>query len=1705
MEIEDSITVADPNTPSTLERSVGFSAPQPRFAIDEPQTINPSDLQIFPQTIAPSKLTLAPIAPAVPKTKVPLPPTPSHVAPLDTLKSPEKVGSVAKVEESVKVEKLDGDLPPKTPTKAPESAPASTKKTPASAGKLTVELKGPINQGEYVEVPDSPEAPLNLSTRKRKRAGDDDDELLNTSLDQRQRADAAMQDLTKNLNEIFNAVGQAFSSNGSTSYMVILVNSLDGQEATLTSSTHQKVQASLQKVLNLGSFPEVPLEDLLRLQELSAATLRHMENLELRVDDTWGDAEVQTWIQQIPDVETAIKAARTALRIMSGGREDKQLYSEETIQLCIDLFKSVMDGIIVPIVELRNSGGSSRLFKALLPHKKALAPIFTNSQRLFDLMATLVTSMELSDSVINTLEFAAQKLIFVENAHHEKDSAVGVQKFDGLRHVAMNMLCQIFIVNPAQRGGIFDEILTSLEKLPVGKQSARQFKLADGGHIQPVSALIMRLVQSSSGKVDEGKEKKRPTIAGVDDEPEEEQANSRGPILYTIKTEADGGDNHNTAVDELKTSMSQLVDEARRNAHYVVGFIVNRALKSTKSGDTPYRNLLDLFVEDFTTCLDSPDWPAAELLLRFMMMRMFQLTEGEKTPAPARNMALDVLGTMGAAISRLRSHVRKTATSIDMGSDELVRFLSDLATSALERSSRAEHVVSWSGPYRATLEYLEDKCSDDPHLKSAISFVISDWANSLCTGYEASREDQEERDQEFGRLAYRLRMMLENRRWLSTEYSFKAVSQNHAKLAYAIILLRSPLFEAFGSILNVVFGAMSSDQATVRSKSLKSVNQVLETDPSILDGDSMVIPLILQCSNDSSPQVRDSALGLIGKCISMRPNLEEALTPRVIDRFVDAGIGARKRAMKLARDIYLRNRSRQIRGAIANGLLLRVQDPDEGVRDLARQMIEEVWFAPFYNSDNTPALQAALTDHVSLMIQIVKSGNVAAVLDKVLQSILGNQGKPAEGPLGVCTKLVANMFELIDTLDSDDPAIPGGRDALQVLMIFAKADAKLFTFEQIRLLKPHLSSFSTKEDLHVFRAAVVIYRRVLPILSTVHSQFFIDVRTQLLGTIGKISRILLDDVIACVWIICGLVNSFTPLARLSQSSLTAIQKIRQGQLNQQSLVLFQRYSIIVGMVGKHCDLDPQIQVFKEKFPAWKGKTVPSLMVDMLVPFALPGKPEPARKAALDAIGLVCQSWPRNYASPNVYTTFQNVFDDKVPVLEDMILSSFKEFLLVEEKRSEEAAAAEKAGDGEKTRELTVMGGTNYDDVASATTQRFLKEITRIALSSQDDHAVLAIEVLGSINRQGLVHPKETGVTFITLQTCANPKISELAFQEYRSLHEKHETVLEREYAKAMQSVFAYQRDVVKDVRGATVNPFHSKLHLLMEVLKISKSKNRQRFLEKLCVQVDFDPVKLNAQTQTPFEVLFARFILENLAFFEYVTVGEVVATLAAMEKIITTTGSGLAHLIESEVFNVRMDVDSAPVMGPDGQPIDAQPLAGVNVDNKRLRRLTAGAMILLCLSDTHTYLRRQYSLGRHSRDAKAKTGGSKDLAKAPVKSQTVTGDKFWEEIAGHMQGLASHADMIKTCRNFVEVMSYDKDFKVPDENDLDGEENPGTPSDQEEAPEPGSGRGRKRKGGGTPGRPNKRARSTSRPRKRGRPKKAAEDLDAEGEMDEEWI
>ena len=357
-----------------------------------------------------------------------------------------------------------------------------------------------------------------------------------------------------------------------------------------------------------------------------------------------------------------------------------------------------------------------------------------------------------------------------------------------------------------------------------------------------------------------------------------------------------------------------------------------------------------------------------------------------------------------------------------------------------------------------------------------------------------------------------------------------------SRIAYALTVLSMEFCRQFDYILKILLDSVTSEQITVRTRSLKSVTQMLEKDPSLLDRARSVKTLITSCATDASPMVRDSALTLIGKCIGLRPALEQDFLRHVLKLSDDPATGVRKRSMKLLKDIYLRNTEKNIKTIISDSLLQRVKDTDTGVSDLARQTFEEIWFLPYNTlpdlADASVPNKLALRTQVGLIISTVQRGErVSSVLVHLLQDILSNKSKSNVANFKVCKSIVATAFEIMIDLTQVAEGLEQ-RTILQTLTVFARANARLFTPDQLHNLQPYITNLSGKDDLDLFKSIVIIFRCVLPVLPTIQQALLQDIQKALLQSVSRLAKGELNEVAECLWTINGTLQNHEKLIKM---------------------------------------------------------------------------------------------------------------------------------------------------------------------------------------------------------------------------------------------------------------------------------------------------------------------------------------------------------------------------------------------------------------------------------------------------------------------------------------------------------------------------------------------------------------------------------------------
>jgi cohesin loading factor subunit SCC2 len=545
-----------------------------------------------------------------------------------------------------------------------------------------------------------------------------------------------------------------------------------GELLVLRQSALARLSEAVSKLVNLGCFSLIPAKRVLLLQSLCEPLITATSQLSLDLGTSGGDDVVI----RLAKAQSGLKACKLVLLTMNEGCDDRRICSEDHIQAVVRLLKHVLNSCIMPVVECRRTGSSSELFALVSQYKDDVLPVLRLCGNILTQVAVLIGKIRLGGITLSPIESLSIDIIFAQNGEKEADSVLGIQKFESFRQKAMDVLAQIFAWYSEQRESMAIEILNNLERLSDKRASARHFRSAREVPIMLVSALFMRFVQAAASNNAARKESPYPKVElKVEDSEAEDGSEDSGSEAHFSNSKprkATNGHVHN-----LGEIAIQLEQDAKKIAGLIASTLVTRAENVSKSGDKPFRNLLDLFIEDLCHVLGSPEWPAASLFLESLLSIMISLTQNSKEKGvQAADMGLAAMGSMGVGIIDFMSRLRHIKRSLDVSQSELASKLVPLADDALKNNINLKDVLRLDGPYRVVLEslpgYLNPQGSqanrDDPHLRSLSGYYATSWANAFYKAFKNS--DEHERRHQFAvNLEKHIKNVIMDPNWLSKE------------------------------------------------------------------------------------------------------------------------------------------------------------------------------------------------------------------------------------------------------------------------------------------------------------------------------------------------------------------------------------------------------------------------------------------------------------------------------------------------------------------------------------------------------------------------------------------------------------------------------------------------------------------------------------------------------------------------------------------------------------------------------------------------------------------------------------------------------------------------------------------------------------------------------------------------------------------------
>ncbi|KAL5418032.1 hypothetical protein PMIN06_004879 [Paraphaeosphaeria minitans] len=1486
------------------------------------------------------------------------------------------------------------------------------------------------------------------------------------------------------------------------------ISTMDSDMTVMTSDALKTLYDRVMSVYATKCFSSVPVETIIQIHSICDPLIVMADQSSL-----FSEGELDSWTRDLATVESALKAAKLVLTVMLEGPSDRRTTSEDLLTAIVRSMKRVLESCIFNVLAASRKDTDTGIFTYATDHRPEISAVLRLCTSVEDLLAQTIRKFTLPDSALYDVEFLALALLVHPNSDSEKDSVLGIQQFERLRRAAMDVVTNIFAFRPDHQKQILDEILSSLEKLPDKGSNTRQFKSVQEEPIMTVSAIFMQFVQVAATHTQDQRTKATSDLREDDSSTEDDSdSDSDEDRRHARKKKSGKG----SASAEATTD--RLMNNAKLVAQTIATTLTERAKNVTKSGDKPFRNLLDMFVDDFCKVLGSPEWPAADLLL----VPLFHLMCKYRNDSSNRNMALSILGTMGCGILDFKKRTRQLRRDIDVSQSDLSAKLYRLTEEILEDDShtiKRSDVIALKDPYRMIVESLPDylKVTDDLedlHLLSVRGCYVSCWLDFISQVVSQDKDAAE--DPDIIELQKKVRLMALEPKWTSQEYKYQTVSKSESRLAAGATTVKNRFCRYFPTIVSVMFEQVRVGGAQQKTSAIRNIDSFLTKDSHAIS--DVHVNALIRNLGDGSPSVRATVLSLISKCWKSNPAIGRLCLPSVLQMTRDTHNEPKKRAISLLKSFYTKSESLEAKVQIVTALLPASQDHENTVADMARQALEEVWLKVLdtkaHGDENRLKLQRV--ERVSLIVQTVQraqrleSTDSMQAFERFFYKALAKSAPNAAVNFQICKNLVADLVEGVISPDSMAEDYTQN-SVLQTLSIFARVSPGMFTLDQIQRLKLYIIDPKTAEDIEILSSTVTVFRFVIPYLSNIPTQFADDVWRLLGVAISKLAQAAASGTILgkntllgvghCMWIIKGVAtNGLAKLLAVVGSSLVqllqAVAMASDPRMQEAQKKRIMSWLTIIGTFGKVCDWTEFVAQFHNSVANSARKIVankpaaekqlktllnPSGMAPSLIlletvrVFTKQAWVLDIRESAMCAVCEVCQGCPDLFRRADVDTTFKVVFKNDINSLKQIVLSQFHEYFVKKEQQSQKEGSIEQeetAPDDAKNG-VSRMGTTfeaSPDQVnVSYLARSFLQAIVDIALQNDNELALVATKTIVSVSRQGLVHPKEVGPVLIAIGSSPNPQLSEVVASEHNAIHAKHESSFHNEYMDAIKMAFEYQRDVFHDPHGMTKPPdCKPKMAHVLNIMKDGSRKTVKTFISNLLGKVDFKLSELVEPTVSLNELLYTQFCLENLALFDVAKMEDVSLIIIALESIVLkNTGPSVGVAIETEMpkqapapQQPRLPQDAAGnFLAPDTAMQDAMRDDHISVSDDRLTQITRACMMLQMMWETRCFIRKAYNI-------KAPRISKTALQNTASRNNLIKGADLWEKFAHIFNAMETRRSMIDHCYEFAELLEVDKDFAIDEDEDED-EEGGGYATPQEDetqgVPVPTSGRGRKRK------------------------------------------
>ncbi|WFD06511.1 Sister chromatid cohesion protein 2 [Malassezia vespertilionis] len=1248
---------------------------------------------------------------------------------------------------------------------------------------------------------------------------------------------------------------------------------IDG-EMILRSKPLQRLQGLLHRI---GRDPGA--QDVLEIDPFKLSRLLHMLERAMRrkpskslFDEAHESVPYEAVEQSIIASLSALWAAQCALIILAQEQLPKFLFSEELLEQCIAAVKMPLESFVLPLIEasvaqhmepktvldrlafeLMGDSVPERLRELLAVHFHNVNAAMLFLERLFRLPSVTIPEPLLIPAVYLSLApFFVQ-----ECERHGSTLFAQAHVLRPMRLSSLIILRSIFSLYPQQRIWVLGELLVSLLRLPDMRLKRREFRLSNGRAVYTISALLLQLLQAAAYESRSSQEQTLAWMAqcaALDTDP--------APPMPATRTDQEN-------VYALASTIAMYLCNEASQAKLV-----------KNSSELSYASIIYFLMEDLLTLLFLPDWPAAPLLLTCFCRIFVASLKDAKSSLDAKAIALDHVGVVAARLKQAERECWHASRKIRLASmAELCASLDNEALTALERA------------YHSVAHCIMHSSTDQPAAAAASQYLLHQFGHDLAQGMSHIKQQDIASQALVLSPTFSLALVAAYERLL---YPAHAHDKAHAFLVPQLVF-KSSYFITTPELLSALLPNIQAQALGTRTRALRGVGNICAVDHQLLN-DVHVRNAVLAHSADTSANVREIAIAILGAYVLQHAEGFEKYHSLVAHRISDTAVAVRKRAMRYLQRAFVQCKEYSVRVDALLRILRCIHDVDPGMQALASEVLEALFFS------DTPECDA-FVDAQMLVSVGAQTRERPSPLDAFFRGVSRERSASEKHRLmerlgALVEALICDMFE-----NATSEAI---LDRIRVVHTMLRVYPQLLSISRAKQLLPYLYGCETGEDIGLFEELLRVYCIALPSMPRTAIAFAQHLERTLTARISRCSLLpgstALQELVACF---CATIrfqtHHYALLERTFATCFTHVQEALPSAL--EATRVDRNVYLLMCMACLLCEHGWKAS--SEKDHAHRVFACILQLLDSKA-YQLP---------AMTALGYLLRAYPSFFLHARVTKTMDSIMASGDADERQLVLRILLDYLNAEAAQSVAPVPVHVQQDmmGELTGSGEAYTGTG---VASALIHRYASPVLNATLDV-DNRGVqrLASEILALAVLQGLAHPIQCMPYIIALETSSDISLRNRAVQLHVHLVSKHGSLLATRYKEGALMSYTFQRTVL----GGAVRGFRSESEptaLLQTWYALLREQRgaRHAFLKALVRLLDpGDDVASS-------DVDLALYIADNLATLEYKFQNEVLAlahelklTLAAMRMHVFGAVQRYLRLREpSPLTDEESDEEHAP-------------------------------------------------------------------------------------------------------------------------------------------------------------------------------------------------